>query len=115
FVGIMPSRFQVAGADLWMPVSWNSAAEESKAGQNEPRFFWATGILKLGVTSESAAADLSPIASEFARFHPLDYPGPFTVSVNSLSDAVVADFKKPLLLLMAAVGLLLMVSCSNAA
>ncbi len=111
-IGIMPGRFQVLGADLWLPSSWNT---NRAFEQNEPRRFWATGILRERVKPETAAADLKLIATQLARIYPREYPKQFTIAITSLSDAVVADFSRTLLLLAAAVALLLLLSCSNAA
>ena len=111
-IGVMPARFQVAGANFWMPVSWNA---QHVPEENEPRFLWATAILKRGVKLEAATADLNVVARQLARVHPGEYPKQFSMKATSLSEAVVADFKRTLLLLAAAVALLLLLSCSNAA
>lgn len=111
-IGIMPPRFQVLGADVWMPAAWNT---NRVFEENEPRFFWATGILKRGVQPKTATADLNVAAAGLARIYPRDYPKQFTMAITSLSEAIVADFKGTLLLLAAAVALLLWLSCSNAA
>ena len=111
-IGIMPPRFQLLGADLYLPVSWNP---NRVFEQTEAQFFWATGILKAGIKPETAIADLNVVAQELARVHPRDYPKQFTMVLTSLSDAVTADFKRTVVLMMAAVGILLLLSCSNAA
>jgi predicted permease len=111
-IGVMPPRFQLVGADLWLPASWNPNRVYE---QNEPRFFWATGILKKGIHPETAVADLNVTAGQLSRIYPTDYPKQFTIVLTSLSDAVVADFRRMLILMAAAVGILLLLSCSNAA
>jgi putative ABC transport system permease protein len=117
-VGVMPLRFQAVGADLYMPVSWNRP--EPVRGRfewvdDDPLYFWATGILKRGVSLETAASDIDVIARELARIHSDEYPKNFRVSTKKLNDVVLADFKRTLLFLFAAVGLLLFISCSNVA
>jgi putative ABC transport system permease protein len=111
-IGVMPPRFQLLGADLYLPVSWNP---NRVFEQNEPQFFWATGILKKGIKPETAVADLNVVAQQLTRIRPAEYPKQFTMVLTSLSDAVVADFRGMLILISAAVGILLLLSCSNAA
>ncbi len=117
-IGVMPPRFQAVGADLYMPLSWTRP--EPTRGRfewdvDDPVYFWATGILKKGVSFETAAADIDTIARQLGPTHPDDYPKKFRVTMRWLNDVVVANFKKTLFLLFAAVGLLLFISCSNVA
>ena len=117
-IGVMPPRFQAVGADLYMPVSWTRS--EPVRGRfefdvDDPLFFWSTGILKRGVSLQTAAADVDPIFRRLAPLHPDIYPKQFRVSTKWLNDLILANFKQTLLLLFAAVGLLLFIACSNVA
>jgi putative ABC transport system permease protein len=117
-IGVMPPRFQAVGSDVYMPVSWNRP--EPVHGRfewdvDDPLYFWATGILKRDVSFETAAADIDVVARQLARIHPDDYPKNFQVVMKRLNDVVLGGFKQTLLLLFAAVGLLLFISCSNVA
>jgi len=116
-IGVMPPRFQAVGADVYMPVSYTrpEPAVGKFGDSDEPIYFWATGILKRGVSLETAKADISTIARQFVDVHPDEYPKNYRVSMKKLNDVVVSDFKKVLLLLFAAVALLLIISCSNVA
>ena len=117
-IGVMPPRFQAVGADLYMPVSWTRPEPvHGKFDWNvdDPMFFFATGILKRGVSLQSAASDIDVTARQLAPAHPDDYPKKFQVTTKWLNDVVLADFKSTLLLLFAAVGVLLFISCSNVA
>ena len=82
---------------------------------DDPVYFWATGILKCGVSLETAAADIDVIARQTARMHPDDYPKKFRALMKPLNDVVLGSFKMTMLLLFAAVGLLLFISSSNVA
>jgi putative ABC transport system permease protein len=117
-IGVMPPRFQAVGADMYMPVSW-TRPEPARArfdwDVDDPLYFWATGILKQGVTFSTAEADIDVIARELVKIHPDDYPKKFRVSMKWLNDIILAHFKQTLLLLFAAVGLLLFICCSNVA
>jgi putative ABC transport system permease protein len=117
-IGVMPPRFQVAGADLYMPISWTRpepARGRFEFNNEDPFFFWATGILKKGVSLETASADIDVIARQEAKIHPDDYPKRFRVTTKKLNDVVLSDFKQTLLLLLAAAALVLLISCSNVA
>lgn len=116
-VAVMPRRFTTDGADVWSPVpaEMDNFDVHQPRWDNEPTYFFATGILKRGVSREAAAADLEVIAKRFAAQYPGDYPKEFFMTAESLSDAVVSDFKAVLYFLTSAVGMLLLISCSNVA
>ncbi len=108
-VGIMPPRFS-KHADLWMPVAPDPGEPELKN-----RNIVMHGRLKPGVTMEQAAANLDLIAHRLARTYPRQYPEKFAMHVETMIDAEVAHFRKALYMLSAAVGLLLLIACSNVA
>ena len=117
-IGVMPPRFQAVGSDVYLPVSW--MRPEPIRGRYEwdvddPLYFWATGILKRDVNFETASADIDAIARQLAKIRPDEYPKNFRVNMKWLNDVVLGNFKRTLLLLCAAVGLLLFISCSNVA
>jgi len=109
-VGIMPQRFTVLGADVWI----GRAIERGDPRAN--RDFWLfKGKLKPGVTIEEAQADMELIARRLAQIYPESYPENFSVKVVSLVDNLVGQFRKTLYTIAAAVGLLLLIACSNVA
>jgi predicted permease len=117
-IGVMPPRFQAVGADMYLPVSWTRpepTLDRFTMDLDDPFYFWATGILKRDVSLQAAAADIDVIAHQLAPLHPDDYPKEFRVNTRKLNDVILADFKKTLFLLFAAVGLLLFISTSNVA
>ena len=105
-VGIMPPRFGWYGADVLIP-------EKLKADTKGPWFL--LGRLKPGVSIEQAAADLTVIAHRLAKVHPEQYPRQFSVHVGWLGDSVVERISATLYTVLAAVGLLLLIACSNVA
>ena len=109
-VGIMPQRFTKLGADLWKPVALDRADPEGSR-----RFFMFQARLKPGVSPQQAEADISVIAQRLARVYPQNYPKKFTVKVVSWVDSLVGQFRRTLYTLAAAVGLLLLIACSNVA
>ena len=109
-VGIMPPRVTKLGSDLWIPVVLDRGRPLSQA-----RYFMFQAHLKPGVTLRQAQADLNVIAHRFAQQRPKDYPKQFSVQVDTWIDRLVGQFSKTLYTLAAAVGLLLLIACSNVA
>jgi putative ABC transport system permease protein len=117
-IGVMPPRFQAVGSDVYLPISWTRpepARGRFEWDVDDPLYFWATGILKRDVSFETAAADIDVIARSLAPVHADDYPKKFRVTMRFLNDVVLGGFKRTMLLLLAAVGLLVFISCSNVA
>ncbi len=116
-VGVMPPRFGLYGADLYIPIAWNRP-EPSLADaidSPEPTYFFATGIIKRNVSLQTAAADIQVIAQTLLPLHRRDYPEHFQMSAKPMNEVIVDDFKQTLTLLIAAVVLLLLISSSNVA
>jgi putative ABC transport system permease protein len=109
-VGIMPKRFTKLGSDLWRPVTLSRA----DAAQRN-RFFMFQGKLKPGVTMEQATADLDVIGHRLAGSYPENYPPQFKVVAVPWVDNIVGRFRQSLYTIAAAVGLLLLIACSNVA
>jgi putative ABC transport system permease protein len=117
-IGVMPPRFQAVGADLYMPVSWTRpepVREKFEFDVDDPLYFWGTGILKKGVSLQTAASDVDVIFRQVAPAHPDEYPKQFRAITRWLNDLIMQNFKQTFFLLFAAVGLLLFISCSNVA
>ena len=108
-VGIMPPRFS-KHADIWMP-----AAADPNDPEGKNRDFVVHARLKPGATLGEAEANLDLIAHRLSRTYPQEYPERFAMRVETRTDAGVAHFRKVLYMLSAAVGLLLLIACSNVA
>jgi putative ABC transport system permease protein len=106
-VGIMPKRFTKRGADLWVAANIDRT--------NEEQWWILQAKLKPGITNKQAEAAIMPIAQAWAKDHPRDYPKRFSIEVSSYVESIVGPFKKTLLTLGAAVGLLLLIACANVA
>jgi putative ABC transport system permease protein len=103
-IGVLPQRFAWHNADLYLPYdqSW--------------KYVWICARLRPGGTVSEATADLNLIFGQLTKLHPHDYPTDgLTVTVLRLDDWALGSFRQNLLLLVAAVGLLLVIACSNAA
>ena len=116
-VAVMPPRFTPDGADLWALVTPEMEVFDphQERVDREPTFFFATGRLKPGLTPAAAGADLDPVAHRLASLDPRLYPKRFAVEPRLLNDAVVDDFKAVAFFLVAAVAMLLLISCGNVA
>jgi predicted permease len=111
-VGVLPPRFGWYDADLYIPERLTRDAEVGPMGY--PNWFFI-GRLKPGVTDEQAEADMTMIANRLAKLYPHQYPAQFTVLVKHIGDSVFEHFKDTLYTVLAAVGLLLLIACSNVA
>jgi putative ABC transport system permease protein len=110
-VGIMPPRFGWYGADAFIP---EKLTRDLKASADAPRWFML-GRLKPGVSIEQAGAELTLIVRRLAKAQPQAYPPTFGVYMGTLGESVVQRIKPTLYTVLAAVGLLLLIACSNVA
>jgi putative ABC transport system permease protein len=108
---ISASYNQLRGLAVWepflpMPGVWS---EQSRSG----RGFGTIGLLKPGVSIAEAQADLARIAHNLASTYPVDQD--MGVEVIPLENMRSGELKPLLLLLMGAVGLILLIACTNLA
>jgi putative ABC transport system permease protein len=106
-VAIMPPRFLLLNADIWIPMKVTPSAPYP--------YVWALGRLKPGISFEATTADIDAIARDEARTYPHLYPERFRVLVGTLGEQYSRDLKGSIYILFAAVLLLLMIACSNVA
>ena len=112
-VGVLPADFEFAlrgSAELWLPL-WVSAAQEERRYQH---WLDLIGRLRPGVTIEQAEADLGALATAVAADVGAWHAG-VTELVVPLRDEMVASVRPALLVLLAAVGVVLLVTCANVA
>jgi hypothetical protein len=109
-VGIMPPRFGWYAADVYFPATL-------KRDTTENPYWFMLGRLKPGVSTEQAEAELTVVARRLAKtkLHPQEYPRNFGVHVGTLIESVVGPIRATLYTVLAAVGLLLLIACSNVA
>ena len=120
-VGVIPDAIPMwmntPGAQLGLrPQIWtplmpyaNFEAENTRTD----RGFFNIAKLKPGVTIAQANADLAVIAQQLAKQYPVDKDA--TVTVSPLVEERSGPLRSPLLLLLGAVGLILLIACSNVA
>jgi len=117
-VGIMPPRFQYFGADVWLPLSLSRSGVRGTGGTEtagRQMYLIAEERRKPGLSLEAVSADLNVIAQRLSKIYVRDYPKRFNVKADTLASDVVGGFKEMLYILLAAVGMLLLIACSNVA
>jgi predicted permease len=104
-VGIASPAFQIpaSNTDVWLPAAGSRCCP-----------FGAVARLKPAVSTTQAAADVTAIMPALVAKSPRVYGGT-RVAVVALGDELVGDVRSTLWVLLASVGLLLAVSCANAA
>lgn len=110
-IGVMPSGFQFLGTDatLWTPAAFSS--NELAQGAN---YLTIVARLARGVTVDRAQSNLDDLAVRLATVLPPASEG-FHLKVVSLHDEVAGDARRPLLVLLAAVGFVMLIACANVA
>lgn len=112
-IAVLPPRFLLHGADVFLPTSVTPGLTNALIGGpgTAPLMVWTYGRLKPGVTPEQAAAHLEVLARNQARQYPQRYPDGFRIAVVSLADAYTATSIKELVyILVGAVVMLLMIA-----
>jgi len=113
-VGIEAPRFAWGGADLWIP----RGPEEPRVLRegDYPQHWGVVAHLRRGVSVAEATADLTVIAQRLSAVYPKEYPKHFAMEVLPFGYAVLPpQFRRSLYIFLAAVGLLLLIGCSNVA
>lgn len=108
-IGILPATFRLMGqnADVWWQVRY-SAAQRLPRGRS-----WnAIARLKPGVTVEAARAEMNTIAAQLEEKWPSFDTG-WRVTVTQMKADMTGDVRLPLLLMLAAVGVVLMAGCAS--
>src|SRR5215472_10357163 len=103
-VGVLPSRFTIADADVYLPL---------KLTNDPPLTVTPRLRLKPGITRDAADAELQPLLDQLAKENPSHFPKKFRVHVRGIIDRYLDQLGHPLALLMGAVGLLLVIGCAN--
>jgi putative ABC transport system permease protein len=111
-VGIMPPRFGWYGADAFIP---HKLTRDGQSPVSSQPYWFLVGRLKPAVSIQQAEAELTVIARRIAKDFPQQYPQQFTVQARRLLDSAVGRFEATLLTVLAAVGVLLLIACSNVA
>ena len=123
-VGVMPSEFSlpyevvptvasVPEPDLFLPLPMNDKQRQSQGDEN----YNLVGRLKPGASIAQAQSELDLATRRLAEQFPERYPVTrrFSLSIKPLLEQVVGDVRRPLIVLLAAVGCVLLIACANVA
>jgi putative ABC transport system permease protein len=117
--GVMPASFRFpndlpAGGALVPIDAWIAGSRRPDLEQRGSHNFWTVARLKPGVSLQQAKAEMDGIGSQLASEFP-DTNKNLGVSIAYLHDHFTGSARLPLLMLSGAVGLLLLLACSNIA
>ncbi|HJZ96763.1 MAG TPA: ABC transporter permease, partial [Candidatus Solibacter sp.] len=115
--GIMPAEFNLplagpyseAQMDLWLPLDPFAKGKDRAAGNT---FCFAR--LRRGVTLSESQAEVKRIAAGIAQKFPETHPS-YSARVDDLRELINQEIRPLLLLLFAAAGVLLLITCANVA
>jgi putative ABC transport system permease protein len=115
-IGVLPRSFAIPGfdADIYTPFGETPTSLRSAARFRRAHYLRPVGRLKSGVTLAGANAELQSVVSQLQR----EYPETNThmgAGILPLHDFLVGDRRRPLLVMFAAVGILLLIACANVA
>jgi putative ABC transport system permease protein len=109
-IGVMPVTLQwPRDAELWVPLAPEQRQREARTS------FWlpVIGRLKPAITIEQAQAEMAGIGDRLEHAYP-EMKG-YGVYVVGLQNQLVGGIARPLLVLLAAVGFVLLIACANLA
>ena len=116
-VGVMPPGFTFPvdeEIEIWVPLTV-IPEDDIPISLRPVRFLQAFGRLAQGATPDVARQELSGIASSLATTYPDSNAGVTGATVTSMRDWMVGDVRRSLWVALAAVGLILLLACSNVA
>lgn len=112
-IGVLPRSFYFAPAEpaeLWAPIRGTNACWQVRGCHS----MLTVARLREGVTLQAAVADMKAVARRLEQQYP-DSSRDKSVDGIPLRDAVVADVRLILLVLLGGAGLLLLIACVNVA
>jgi putative ABC transport system permease protein len=111
-VGVMPAGFDFPGdVDIWVPLAYQPPFDDSL---RQSTWLRTVARLKPDVTVDQAQAEMSTIAHQLEHKYPDTNLGR-DVLIISLFEQIVGRIRPALLILLAAVGCLHLIACTNVA
>ncbi len=117
-IGVVPSNFHFqynrrSHTDIYIPTGeWSEP--QFYANRNAGWGLAAVGRLKPGVTLAQARGDMDRVSRQLAVTYP-EVDSNVTTNLIPIKEVLVGDMRPALLILLAAVGLVLLISCVNVA
>jgi predicted permease len=116
-VGVMPPNVHfVAMTEVWVPIGQIAAASTNVDATrgSRPVLIMTIGRLADGATLAQARAEMDGITGRLARDHPATNEG-VGVILEPLDGILRSGMRRPLLMLMGAVSIVLLIACVNVA
>ena len=116
-IGVMPSGFHFPvdqPAPFWSTFSIDSEGPDPLTAQRDNDRLLIVGRLKTGVDKNQALADLNMIERRLAQQYS-ENRGRGAVSIAPMLEGAVSDARSGLVLLLASVGVVLLIGCTNVA
>ena len=113
--GVLPPDFAFPGMEADIVVPLVPDADPLRNERASISFLRIIGRLKESATQQQAEADLSAIASQLQKLYPVANASKKGAKVVPLHEELVGNFRLALIILSAAVGLVLLIACSNLA
>src|SRR5690242_15047971 len=112
-VGVMPPHFNFPDhGEFWIPFAYDRILSgESRADRG---YAGAIGRLRSGVSFAAAQADLERISRQLQHDYPQDNTG-WSAELKTMRDDLTGDLRRPVLVFLAAVALVLLIACANVA
>lgn len=107
---VLPFTFSSTDADLYVPIAFSPQELESRGSHG----LWAAARLKPGVDVETADREIKRIARQLAHLYP-EENGNRSGAVYAMQEEAARFTRTPAAVLMAIVGLVLLIACSNVA
>jgi putative ABC transport system permease protein len=113
-IGVMQPWFRgvTDQAEAWIPFMMTGSAQDM--AERGSRGFAALARLRAGVTQAGAQAELDGLSKRLEKAWPVTNEGR-AVEISPLSQELFGDIRKPLLVLLCAVGFVLLIACTNVA
>jgi putative ABC transport system permease protein len=109
-LGVMPDeQAYPSSAEIWLPLRWDPEWLPKSRGAIYVR---VVARLKPGVTVEKADAEMRGIARQLELQYPDANTG-YSATVRPMHEWIVGDLRTPLMVLLGAVGLVLLIACTN--
>ncbi len=110
---VLPTLYGAEDAEIVLPLPLGPDAPSVRTRED----YNIVARLRPGVSVAEAQAEMDALTARLRRDYPAMYPpnGGLTFSVVPLQEQVVGDARRPVLLLMASVALVLLIACANVA
>jgi putative ABC transport system permease protein len=109
-VGVVPHELgEMVAADLWLPTAIDPNNPERRNHN-----YGVVALLRPGVTVAQARAEMTVIAQRLERAYPASNTG-YGITVFPMAEMFTGRIRPVLIVLLGAVGLLLLIACSNLA